>query len=798
MGLMWDGDGSTGLAALGLKATERECYSHDPLAGVRPLRAGIPSADWDGTFRACLFNHTEAVDKSLVKKRAAEFMSMCAERGIKCIMPIGTLPLRSISKVHGKSTTLIGSTIPYEHGYIVPLETSFTGPRALRSHMWNRELARFVRRAAVLARGDGRHFLWQPQILGEGPDVVEALNRILQSKSPVGVDLETTGGDHTDTVFTAFGLANAEVGVSTPWSPYGSSLYGSQPGLRNKRVRELIHEILLDPNITKLFHNGQFDLTMLRAANIEIAGEFHDTLLAHRIAFSDLFHNLQFCAGHEFALAPWKTIFNNERKARGEPDNDWAAISPRHLLAYNARDASIEPRLWPRHRLHLDNTHRGWEQYDRLRRLAGLAASMQFKGLRVDRKAVEDTTKAVKARIADVELRWNAATGGLLPMSGKGSKAALDHYFFRSLGAPVLSRSAKTSVRSLPSATLLEYDTVGDDKLADAAFTLYEYRKIKKAYDAFLKPLVKERLYARPNPAGTKGTRFSYNDPNLQQWSKEKTIVRTRYGKQEVELAPNLRHLITPDEGMVMGEHDYNALEARLVAYAAAIPDWLDWLARGVDMHIEHVFLMFGVRVTKSNDPDSLRDITKTLTYARFYNNKGSVTQVLRALKPKMPTLTETKLLKIMAAFDKARPEIVQWQQSVAAAVHKKGYVEVEMFGQRQIHDRRRPDMNQALSVGIQSCGGNIMNDAMLRIAPQLDAERGERILLQVHDALVWQAPPDRLSHVYNLVKKEMEAPIAKLWSFENVIIPTDGKCGMNWRDLMKLDKFLKANPKCV
>lgn len=85
------------------------------------------------------------------------------------------------------------------------------------------------------------------------------------------------------------------------------------------------------------------------------------------------------------------------------------------------------------------------------------------------------------------------------------------------------------------------------------------------------------------------------------------------------------------------------------------------------------------------------------------------------------------------------------------------------------------------------------MNAAMLRIQDRLDWENGERLLVQVHDSLVGEAPPDRIVKVLEIVKEEMERPVM-LWG-QNRVIPVEGGIGENWRDIMDLDKFRAKFP---
>lgn len=774
------GTGASGLAILGLAATEGDAHSRKPLRRIPMVWRAIPRERIDDVLCGTLFGHTEPIIKGQAGLRGEAFLSECHARGIRAIVTIGSQALRAVSPVHGRSIKLIGATITTgEVPYIIPVDTHWGGFRAFRAHAWVLAMTRFIRRAAKLAQGHGHLYQFPSIVTDDTPEALAALERIYDEKLPVGNDIETTGRDWRSDAITAMGLANANVAVSVPWDAYTSCLYGPQAGLRSDAIEKLVRAILADTRITKLFHNGLFDLSVLGQKHISVAGPVEDTYLAHKIAHPDLFHNLQFAVANEHAVVPWKTLFDLARKARKEGD-EWADTAPQPLMTYNAQDAAVEVPLWARLADKIEAMPRGWEAYRQLMALGGMAAQMKYHGVRVDLAARNEVANEALGRIKDIESRWQQRFPDQ-KMAGKGSDKAVRHLIFDTLKAPVLSRSKRTSKASLNAASLLEYAGMREThpELAFVAWTLFEYRKICKSYNGFLKPLVIDRVYASPNPAGTRGSRFSYSDPNLQQWSKAKSLI-SPYTKEEVVLAQNLRHLILPDEGFVLGEHDYNALEVRLVAYAANIMMWLEWLRDGRDMHIEHVKLMLERTVGKA---DPLRQIIKTLTFARFYNRKRSVKMVLKSLKPAMPTLTEAFLLEVFRRFDKAVPGIEMWQSAVEASVKKTGYVELPISGLRQYHDVNAPDINAALSYGIQSTGGDILAAAMLRIDARLDHEAGERILLNVHDALLWQARPHRVQVVGDIVREEMERPV-DLWDHRGVVLPTECKVGVNWRDL--------------
>lgn len=813
--MLMHGSGKSKLAILDMQADEKDQHAGEPLKGKPLFWKALPKKVLNETLTATLYKHGETIEAEETKVRAKEFLSIAKAKGIKSIITVGMPTLAQVSPIHGESRMLVGSTIKSDDVYITPIDTPKSGIRAFRAYTWQQAFQKFIQSGLTLANGGDTIFSFTRIVTGSGKDAEAALEQILDEKLPVGNDVETSGKDFRTDRITAFALGNANVSVSVPWHTYTSRMYGPQPGLQSARIRTLVEHILNSKDITKLFHNGMFDMSVLATHGIRIDGPTEDTMLAHKIVYPDLFHNLQFCMANEFCIDPWKSRFQQLRTKRGEPTDNWEETDPGPLFLYNAQDAAVEVPLWNRLSTLLDGVHRGWENYERLKQIAEGAADMQFHGVRIDQAAATRTRNSAEVRIKAIEQKWNTLVCSVpvkslrlnkaltktiekmnlkrvaVEMSGVGSKETISALLFKELKAPVVTRSQKTDEAGLGSFALLEYAWMKETnpRLAEVAFTLFEYRKITKSYNAFLKPLTQDRVFAKPQVAGTRGTRFSYSEPNLQQWSKEKEIINPLTGKTIV-LAENLRNIVLPDEGMWLIETDYAALEVRLVAYAARVNEWFVWLENKIDLHLEHAKRMFKKDLDKKHP---LRQITKVLTFARLYNSKKSVGQVLKALKPSMPTLTKAFLEEVFARFDEARPEVLQWQIDVEKSVRQLGYVELTTSGVRQFHEKNWPDVNAALSFGIQSVGGDVINNAFLRILPQLKQFEGARILFQVHDALLYQAKKEDVKAVAEIVEREMSAPVM-LWGQLADKLLTETKVGSNWKDMEDLHKWLKSN----
>jgi len=701
--------------------------------------------------------------------------------------------------------------------------------RRQRSEMWRQYFVHAVSRACRVARGDVPAVDWGTRLTGEGIDVLRALRAFLANPEPLAVDVETAGA-MPNMIITAIGFAGRDVAVSIPWAPYVSKVFGAQPGLSgtfSEQIRSLVVQLLASEKHTKVFHNGGFDRAVFKQLGMPCGGAFEDTILQMKIIFPELYRNLQFSAGLAGLFDPWKDGFKATRKkgleqharqikelkkALGLKDwkvlKDWAEIPIEALLEYNCKDAAATIRLWYYLNERLPKVH-AWEpKYRKLRALADMAADQWLYGVAIDLDQRNAFLESGKLKLAELVEEWTRIVGPGIPPFGPGSDAAQRKYFFETLRAPVEARSPETQEPSMNTYTLTCWEGYGRQPLSDAAFTLFRIRKLQKNLQAFLEPLKVRRVHPNGNVTGTVGTRFTYSEPNLAQWAKDQTA--TRYTtKEEVKLAPNVRKLVVAKPGCVLIEADFNALEARANGYRTKNQLWFDWMRADLDMHVQHVFLMYGIRLHRKgcaaegcaggsdyctgkkggwDDKDGLRQITKVVTFNRFYNKKGTSKAAVKQLKAKMPSLTEQALDEVYARFDKAIPNIAQWHIDANKTDRQNGYIETGAGGWR-LPVGSKPDDNRNRSFEIQSTVGDIVCDAMLTFDASLDKSRDQRFLFNVYDAFLAECrdTPEEIQEVGWKMVDAMQAPIADLWGYKNVILPVDPSVGKSWGSMVKL-----------
>lgn len=776
--MLVSGSGTSGLAIVILKQSEADEYRHEIWAAQPIFKKALTTQDRETVLRIALRRHSsqEKLTATEMWSLEPELLDILTRHKIRVVLTVGRIPFNLLTHRQGSEERFTGAIIPRDELQIVPI------PAPWSVHVLEQPfLTQVIRRAWALAQGSTHNINWSHFITEPDLKALEALEGIKARGLPVAVDIETAGVDVLEVPITAMGLADSHVAVSMPWEAYHAGRYGDVAPLywyeAGPAIERLMTEIL-ESGQTKVLHNGQYDSLGLRKRGIHLGGKVEDTLLAHRLIYPNRAHNLQTAALSEFGVEPWKSDF---RQAVG----DFIENNHRILRLYNAKDTAATIAIWSFLETRLKTVHNGTLLYEQYKELSVVAAQMQEVGIRVDEAQRDIVIESVTKRMDELRDDWTQLAPDV-NLGKAGSSARIKELFFEDLQAPVLERSKKTEAPALPAMVLMEYMT--DPKLLPYARTLFRYKKNAKLLTAFLEPMrTKDRLHPTFKVWGTKGARWSSSGPNIQQVSKEKEVCYVDGLKELV--VPSIRPLLIADKDFVLLEADYSQLELRVVAHFSAMSEVIHWLEMDRkepnlwDPHVLNARQMFKRPELTKKDP--LRQVTKTLTYALFYNYYQGVDMVYKSLKPSMPTLTLKQLEEIQKRFYAVRPELPKWQDSIAHQIKTQGYVEAPIYGRRQYQDRRKPDLNQALSFPIQSTAGDLANRAVLEVAKQLDWSSGEHVKAQVHDALIVQCRPESLQEVARLVKTAMERPVTLLG--KEVIFPVDIKYGHSWGTMEEL-----------
>ncbi len=441
---------------------------------------------------------------------------------------------------------------------------------------------------------------------------------------------------------------------------------------------------------------------------------------------------------------------------------------------------------------------RARERYDNLMRLMAISDQMTGLGWRVDRDVIALHGRTAKDRQAEYTEKFLALSGlpgEALGKLGAGQTKRVREWFLLDQNAPVVARDKLTKNPQVNSAALIEYATgYAKTSFGPAAAALYALRKNIKTQEFCHAYQVLSsndgRIHSSFFPFGTKtgrwtsAARMRHNGVtvgcNVQQVPSKTPSFD--FGAGPVTLVDSLRDCFIADEGCVIGSWDYEALELRLIAYIFGARKLIDNLDKDPHtMNAQHLFKEIYTEKTAKK----CRNAAKSCAYAISYqmhdtSGKGKYPTLFKTLKAEFPDISETAVKVLADRFFQLYPEIKQSQLNVKQQIAENGFRELVINGRRLYYPDSMRGWNQGINFTFQGTGAELINRAVLSIAPKLDWRvGGSYVLAQVHDELVLNVPQDRIEEVRSIVEAAMSAP-ADFGGYKTGI-PSKGTFGPCW-----------------
>lgn len=583
----------------------------------------------------------------------------------------------------------------------------------------------------------------------------------------VAVDTETTSLDSIRAELVGVSLAlGPNDACYIPLAHGGMDMFAQKPEqVPMAEALAALKPLLEDGSVLKVFQNGKYDLNVLARVGINVA-PIDDTMV---ISFAldagrgeegmggghGMDELSQRHLGH--TPIPFKDLCGTGKKAIlfGEVPLDRAT-------AYAAEDADITLRLY-RHlkpRLAIEGGTRVYERVDRP--LIPVVAGMEREGIRVDRARLAKLSEEFAVEIGRLEGEIHAVAGQEFTV---GSPKQLGDILFEKLGYKG-GKKGKSGQYSTDVSVLEKLSAEG----APIARLVLEWRQLAK-----LKSTYTDALQAAINPAtgrvhtsyslvGAQTGRLSSTDPNLQN-----IPIRTAIGRQ-------IREAFVPEPGCVLLAADYSQIELRLAAHMAGVDSLKEAFAGGEDIHARTAREMFG-EVTRDT-----RARAKTINFAILYGiSRWGLAARLEVPPEEAQAMIDTYFLRF--------PGIQRYIHETLESVRLRGYSET-LFGRKTWFPRinsknqaeRQGSERAAINAPIQGTSADIIKRAMVRMLPAL-ADAGlhdVRMLLQVHDELVFELPEGRVEAATPIIRQvmaEAALPAVEL----SVPLGVDIGTGLSW-----------------
>ena len=580
--------------------------------------------------------------------------------------------------------------------------------------------------------------------------VAELAPLIAQARAAGRLSLATIGSSGDAMRAEFIGIALAVEPTRAWYVPLGHRRtgeldLGAAVGVRNlppfddPAMRPLA-DLLQDPGIAKIGGNLKYDTLMLRRAGVRMTGLSFDVGVASYVLDPGRRDHSLDALALEFLTYKTRTV--EEIAGKGRDARVVAELDAAELRDFAAERADIALRLREQFigeltRFEMDRLFHEIE----MPLLAGLA-EMEWAGIHID----TDFFSAMQVRLSrELQLIQDE----IYRISGEefniNSTPQLRTILFDKLGLPML-RKTKTGA-STDASVLEELASQGHE----LPRLLLDYRQIDKLLNTYVValPLLilprTGRIHTNFNQTVAATGRLSSQDPNLQN-----IPIRTQQGAE-------IRKGFTPEPGFVFLTADYSQIELRILAHMSGDPAFVQAFNSGADIHRQTAAIMFGTPLESVSS--DMRAAAKTVNFATIYGIGAF------ALSHQLNTsVADAK--QFIEEYFRRFPDVRRYLDEQIAMAKEKGYVETLAGRRRYIPEIRSNNFNirnfgerAATNAPVQGSAADIIKIAMISIQRALtEAGSGARMLLQVHDELVFEAPRDEVDATRELVKQRMES----------------------------------------
>jgi DNA polymerase-1 len=529
------------------------------------------------------------------------------------------------------------------------------------------------------------------------------------------------------------------------------------------RVLPAIKPILEDPAIQKVGHNIKYDLLVMRNNGIEVRGVALDSLVA---AFLLDASRMQYGIDRlALDLLNFRKVATVELLGKGKAETTMDKVDLPKIAAYASEDADIALRLANLLDGELSKVPKLRELADDLETpLIDVLAEMEFNGIAVDPAVLKEQSAVLGERIVALHEKIMSAAGtDFNPDSPK----QLAEVLFNRLKLPT---GKKTQTGYSTDVQVLE-------KLAlqhEVPQLILDYRSLQKLKNTYLDNLTEYRvertgrIHGCFNQAGAGTGRLSMSEPNLQN-----IPIRTDEGRR-------IRLAFVPGDAVnnVLLTADYSQIELRVLAHITQEPALLKAFADDEDIHKAVAAEVFGVpldQVTRDQ-----RGQAKTINFGIVYGVSAF------GLSSRIEGLTTKGARDLINAYNKRFPGIEKFSQAAVRQAQDHGYVETILGRRRPITEinssilaQRRGAERAAGNTIIQGSAADLIKMAMVKLHRRMKRENmRSRMLLQVHDELVFETPKDVVEQEAAIIREEMSSAM-KL----SVPLKVEVGWGANWDD---------------
>ena len=580
-----------------------------------------------------------------------------------------------------------------------------------------------------------------------------------EEKGEFAVDTETTSLDPHQANLVGISLST-EIGKAC----YIPINHNSGNCLKKNEVINKLKPLLEDRSVKKIGQNIKFDYIIFYHLGIDMNSMEDTMLISYVLDAGKNRHNMdilsQLHLGH-------KTISYKDLVGTGKKQINFSEVEINKAAEYASEDADVTLRLYKvlKKNLFFEKLENIYELFEKP--LIKILAKMEIEGIKVEDKFLKILSKKFEKRIQELETR-------IFKISKKefniGSTKQLGEIMYNELKISSLKKTKKGSFAT--SAAVLEDLAFKGNELPKLVLDWRQISKLKNTYSDSLQEHINpntKRVHTSFLLAATTTGRLASSDPNLQN-----IPIKSDDGRE-------IRKSFVAEKGNVLISADYNQIEMRILADLADVKELKKAFNSNQDIHSLTASQVFNVDIKKIN-PD-MRRKAKVINFGIIYgiSQYGLAKQIM---------VSNQEAEEFLKSYFLKFPEIRSYMDSTIKFCRKSGYVS-NIFGRRShitgINDKnynvRNFQERAAINAPIQGSASEIMRLAMIRLNKKLEDIKYNKckMLLQIHDELIFEVPKSEEKKVAKIIKDEMTSVKDSDFHSFSTPLTVDLNIGENW-----------------
>ncbi len=579
----------------------------------------------------------------------------------------------------------------------------------------------------------------------------------LNEKSVIAIDTETSSLNPLEAE-----LIGISISYDSNNSYYIPVMHKNVKGVGIDLALKKLKTILEDPSIKKVGQNIKYDYIILKNYNIELNPMEDTMLLSYTLDAGNNRHNMDTLS--EIHLGH-KTISYKELVGTGKKQLNFSDVDLKSATEYASEDADVTLRLYKilSERVSDEKLDKIYEVFEKP--MIEILSKLETHGIKVDDNYLKVLSKKFRDRLVNIERE-------IYKISGKefniGSPKQLGEIIYNELKIAKLKKTKKGSLAT--NAKILEDLANNGHKFPSLILEWRQVSKLKSTYtDALQEHINKKtkRVHTSFLLAATNTGRLASSDPNLQN-----IPIKTEDGKE-------IRKAFIAEKNNILISADYNQIEMRILADMADVKELKKAFKNKQDIHALTASQVFGVPINKVTD--NYRRKAKAINFGIIYG----ITQYGLA---KQISVSNEEALSFINSYFKKFPEIKDYMQRTVNTCRKQGYVS-NIFG-RRIHLRGINDKNfsvrsfqerAAINAPIQGSAADIIRLAMIKIDKILKKNQKAKMLLQIHDELIFECSKKEEEFVKKIIKDSMVSVSSSEHHMFSIPLEVNVNSGENW-----------------